>query len=156
MRTYDLTPLFRSTVGFDRWNDLFDTVFGGEETAATYPPYNIEKLGEDNYRVTLAVAGFSDDDLNITVQENLLVVSGKRSETRDKDAKYLYRGIANRAFERKFSLADHVRVKSATLTNGMLTIELVRELPEAMKPRQIAIETAPVAGKKVIEGAKAA
>ncbi len=156
MRTYDLTPLFRSTIGFDRWNDLFDSVFRADEATVAYPPYNIEKLGEDSYRITMAVAGFTEDDLDVTVQENLVTVAGKVAENREDKTSYLYRGIASRAFERKFSLADHVEVVDAELVNGVLRIDLVRELPEAMKPRRIAIETRPAAGKKAIEGRKAA
>jgi len=153
MRTYDLTPLFRSTIGFDRFAELFDTLNRVENGGApSYPPYNIEKTGEDAYRLTMAVAGFGPDDIDITVQENALTVSGRLAE---KDvAKYLYRGIARRAFERKFNLEDHVAVRGATLENGLLKIDLARELPEAMKPRHIAIQTTPSA--KVIEGEKAA
>ena len=156
MRTYDLTPLFRSTIGFDRWNDLFDSVFRADEASVAYPPYNIEKVGEDSYRITMALAGFTEDDLNVTVQENLVTVAGKVAESREDKATYLYRGIAARAFERKFSLADHVNVVGAELANGVLRIDLVREVPDAMKPRRIAIGTRPAAGKKAIEGKKAA
>lgn len=152
MRTYDLTPLFRSTIGFDRWSNLFDAAFRGETNGVSYPPYDIEKLGEDAYRITMAVAGFGEDDLDATVQDNLLVVSGKSAEERENGKRYLYRGIAARAFERRFSLADYVQVTSASLANGVLTIDLVREVPESLKPRRIAIE----AGKPAIEGAKAA
>ena len=154
MRSYDLSPLFRSTVGFDRWSNLFDTALRAGDNGVGYPPYNIEKLGDDNYRVTMAVAGFGEDDIEITAQENLLVVAGKLGETREDDATYLYRGIATRAFERRFSLADHVKITGATLVNGVLTIDLERELPEAMKPRRIAIASAPA--DTVIEDKKAA
>ncbi len=156
MRTYDLTPLFRTTVGFDRWNDLFDAVFRAEENVAAYPPYNIEKSGEDDYRITMAVAGFGEDDIDVTARDNLLVVSGKLAEKDGGGASYLHRGIATRAFDRRFSLADHVRVVGASLANGLLLIDLVRELPEAVKPRRIAINTGPASKRKVIEGRKAA
>ncbi len=156
MRSYDLSPLFRATVGFDRWNDLFDSAFRMDESAVSYPPYNIERVGDDAYRITMAVAGFTEKDLTVTVQEGQLVISGKREEPRDENTTYLYRGIATRAFERKFSLADHVKVVGASLANGVLQVDLVRELPEAMKPRQIEIKTTPPSKTKVIEGKKAA
>ena len=154
MRSYDLSPLFRSTVGFDRWSNLFDTALRAGDNGVGYPPYNIEKLGDDSYRITVAVAGFGEDDIEITAQENLLVVTGKLGETRENGATYLYRGIATRAFERRFSLADHVKITGATLANGVLTVDLERELPEAMKPRRIAIASAPA--DAVIEDKKAA
>ena len=154
MRTYDLSPLFRSSVGFDRWSNLFDTALRAGNNSVGYPPYNIEKLGDDSYRITVAVAGFGEDDIEITAQENLLVVAGKLGEPREDGVTYLYRGIATRAFERRFSLADYVEVTGATLVNGVLTIDLAREMPEAMKPRHIAIATAPA--DKVIESKKAA
>lgn len=136
MRTYDLSPLFRSTVGFDRMNRLFDTAFNTE--VPSYPPYNIEKLGDDDYRVTMAVAGFGADDLEITQTDNALVITGDAKGNGD-DAKYLYRGIAARAFERRFALAEHVHVVNAGLENGILVVELKREVPEALKPRKIEI-----------------
>lgn len=152
--TFDLTPLFRSTVGFDRLNDLLDTALRGEEHAVSYPPYNIEKLGEDNYSITMAVAGFREEDIEITAQQNLLVVSGKIA-AEDKDERvFLHKGIGTRAFERKFSLADHVRVVDAKLEHGLLTVQLVREVPEAYKPRTIAVNGK--TAKKVIENKKAA
>jgi molecular chaperone IbpA len=155
MRSYDLTPLFRSTIGFDRWSEMFDTAFRAETGArAGYPPYNIEKTSEDAYRITMAVAGFGEADLDVTQQENLLVVTGKRGAAREDGASYLYRGIANRAFERRFSLADHVSVSGASIANGILEIELVREIPEAKRPRNIAIEAG--AGARAIEDKKAA
>lgn len=154
MRSYDLSPLFRSSVGFDRWSNLFDTALRAGNNSVGYPPYNIEKLGDDSYRITVAVAGFGEDDIEITAQENLLVVAGKLGEPREDGVTYLYRGIATRAFERRFSLADYVEVTGATLVNGVLTIDLAREVPEAMKPRHIAIATAPA--DKVIESKKAA
>lgn len=136
MRTFDLAPLYRSTVGFDRLFSMMD----GFEAAPGYPPYNIERTGENAYRVTLAVAGFSDKDLDIQAKENVLTVTGeKKEEKQEETAEVLYRGIAARAFERRFQLADHVEVKGASLENGLLHIDLVREIPEAMKPRKIAI-----------------
>lgn len=154
MRSYDLSPLFRSSVGFDRWSNLFDTALRAGNNSVGYPPYNIEKLGDDSYRITVAVAGFGEDEIEITAQENLLVVAGKLGEPREDGVTYLYRGIATRAFERRFSLADYVEVTGAMLVNGVLTIDLAREMPEAMKPRHIAIATAPA--DKVIESKKAA
>ncbi len=154
MRTYDLSPLFRSSVGFDRWSNLFDTALRAGNNSVGYPPYNIEKLGDDSYRITVAVAGFGEDDIEITAQENLLIVAGKLGGAREDGVTYLYRGIATRAFERRFSLADYVEVTGATLVNGVLTVDLAREVPEAMKPRHIAIATAPA--DKAIESKKAA
>lgn len=139
MRNFDLTPYRRSTVGFDR---LFDLIENNARLAQTdnYPPFNIERLSEDRYRVTLAVAGFREDEIDITAQQNLLQVSGRKAELgTDERAKFLHVGIANRNFERRFELADFVRVENATLADGLLTIELVREVPEAMKPKKIAI-----------------
>jgi molecular chaperone IbpA len=154
MRSFDLSPLFRYSVGFDRLDDLFETAFRNTQEA-TYPPYNIVKTGQDSYRITLAVAGFGEGDLDVTVKENVLTVRGKVNDA-EKDVTYLHRGIAGRAFEHRFQLADHVRVSGAQLTNGLLDIELVRELPEAMKPQRIEIG-AGTAKPKVIEGkAKAA
>ena len=140
MRSYDLSPLFRSTVGFDRLARLMDAATRFEESAPSYPPYNIEKMGEDAYRISMAVAGFSEDELEITVKDNTLVISGKPKKS-DEDRKFLYRGIAGRAFERRFELAEFIEVKGAKLENGLLHVELVREVPEAMKPRTIKIET---------------
>jgi molecular chaperone IbpA len=154
MRTYDFTPLFRSTIGFDRWSDLFDAALRTDDSAAGYPPYNIEKMGEDKYRIMMAVAGFGEKDIEITAQENLLVVNGHVGEAREADATYLYRGIATRAFERRFSLADHVKVVGAKLTDGVLEVDLEREVPEAMKPRRIALESKPALAQKVLEGQK--
>jgi molecular chaperone IbpA len=147
MTTLDFSPLFRSTVGFDRLSRLMDSALRNDEVGG-YPPYNIEALGENAYRVTLAVAGFSPEDLTITSQENTLVVSGKQKNG-DENTQYLYRGIAGRAFERRFQLADYIKVTGAQLVNGLLNIELAREVPEAMKPRTIKIETA--GNGKVIE-----
>ena len=138
MRTYnlDLTPLFRSTVGFDRMGRLLDTAFNSE--APSYPPYNIEKIADDQYRITMAVAGFNEADLDITQNNNTLIVNGEQ-EKDEVDSKYLHRGIATRAFQRQFELADHVNVTNAGLENGLLVIELKREVPEELKPRKIAI-----------------
>jgi molecular chaperone IbpA len=134
--TIDMTALGRSAIGFERMFDLLRT--HEAETNDTYPPCNIEKLGDDHYRIALAVAGFAESDLAVTQESNLLTVTGTKGDDADKGA-YLYRGIAGRAFTRQFSLADYVRVRSAKLSNGLLTIDLERELPEAMKPRRIAI-----------------
>ncbi len=138
MRTYDLSPLYRSTVGFDRLFSLLDSV-GGGETSQPYPPYNIERTGENAYRVTMAVAGFGENDLDIQAKENVLTVKGEKKDEKQDGREVLYRGIAARAFERRFQLADHVEVTGATLENGLLHVDLVREIPEAMKPRKIAI-----------------
>ncbi|MDH3739632.1 MAG: Hsp20 family protein [Alphaproteobacteria bacterium] len=146
MRNYDLSPLFRSTVGFDRMNRLIDTAFNTE--VPSYPPYNIEKLGEDDYRVTMAVAGFGSDDVEITQKENALYIKGDASANGD-GVTYLHRGIAARAFERRFALADHVNVVDAKLENGILVVELKREVPEALKPRKIAIANGGTAPKAV-------
>ena len=140
MRTFDLSPLYRSTVGFDRMFNLFDSLSGSDGTVPTYPPYNIERTGENAYRVTMAVAGFGEADLSIESKENVLTVKGEKKDSEgQKENEFLYRGIASRAFERRFQLADHVEVKGATLENGLLHVDLVRNIPEAMKPRTIAI-----------------
>lgn len=155
MRSYDLTPLFRSTIGFDRWSALFDAAFRADASAqAGYPPYNIKKTSADAYRITMAVAGFAEADLDVTQQENLLVIGGKHAATANDGAQYLHRGIANRAFQRRFSLADHVTVSDAKLANGILEIALVREVPEAQRPRKVAIGAG--VGAAVIEDKKAA
>ncbi|HYM31402.1 MAG TPA: Hsp20 family protein [Candidatus Cybelea sp.] len=138
MNTFDFSPLFRSTIGFDRLTRLLDDATN-LEAAPGYPPYNIEKTGDSSYRITMAVAGFSEKELNIVAQPNLLVVSG-RKEQEDK-AEYLHRGIGTRAFERRFDLADYIRVRDASLRDGLLHIELVREVPEALKPRTVAISS---------------
>lgn len=145
MRTFDFSPLYRSAVGFDRLMSMVDAA-QKSASADSYPPYNIEKTGENAYQVTLAVAGFGADDLDIEVRDGQLVVVGKGS-TEDDESRYLHRGIARRAFERRFQLADHVEVKAADLKDGLLVIDLVREIPEAMKPRKIEIKGA----GKVIE-----
>lgn len=140
MRHFDLSPLYRSTVGYDRLGSLIDAALSAEPSAPSYPPYNIEKTGEDAYRISVAVAGFSEDELNIEAKEGQLVISGaKKDVEEDSDRSYLYRGIAARAFERRFQLADHVRAKGAALENGLLHVHLVREVPEALKPRKIEI-----------------
>jgi molecular chaperone IbpA len=143
MRNFDLSPLYRSTVGFDRLAGMLDQIMAGDTPAPGYPPYNIEKTGEDTYRISIAVAGFGDDDLNIEVKDAQLTVTAKKRETEGESKPvYLHRGIAERGFERRFQLADHVRVSGAELQNGLLHIDLVREVPEALKPRTIAITTA--------------
>jgi len=152
MRTIDLTPLYRSFVGFDRLADLLDAA--GAEAATGYPPYNIERTGDNAYRVEVAVAGFKAEDINIEVKENLLTVQGRKAAN-DETRTYLHRGLAERNFERRFQLADYVVVKDAQLANGLLSISLERELPEALKPRRIEI-SAPAAAKPLIEGEKAA
>lgn len=140
MVNFDFSPLFRSSVGFDRLSQLMESTL--QKAEPTYPPYNIEKTGEDTYRVTLAVAGFDKADLDITVQENRLVVSGRmndKAREQEEKSQYLYRGIAGRAFRHTFELADTVRVTGAALVNGLLHVDLVREIPERAKPRQIEI-----------------
>lgn len=139
MRNFDLAPLYRATVGFDRIADLMDRALVGD-TATTYPPYNIEKTADHGYRISVAVAGFAPSELSVEVKENTLVVTARKAaETAERN--YLHRGIATRAFERRFALADHVRVTGATHENGMLHIDLIRETPEALKPRRIEIAT---------------
>lgn len=139
MNTIDLTPLYRSTIGFDRFGSLLNAALGAEKSASTgYPPYNIEVAGEDKYAITLAVAGFEEDDVEIQVENGMLTIRGKQSSDTS-EREYLHQGIANRSFERKFTLADHVQVTSAEMRNGLLTLNLVKEVPEAMKPRTIAI-----------------
>lgn len=138
MDRFDFSPLFRSTIGFDRLTRLVDAANRVDNAALAYPPYNIEKTGEDAYRLTMAVAGFSPDEIEVTVHENSLLVTGKAKKEED-ESRYLHRGIARRAFERRFSLADHIKVVGASLTNGMLHVELVHEVPEEAKPRKIEI-----------------
>jgi molecular chaperone IbpA len=151
MRTIDFSPLFRSTVGFDRLFDLVETAQRAGEDH--YPPYNIERLADDRYQITLAVAGFSPDEISITAEQNVVTIEGNRQEKADRE--FLYRGISTRQFKRQFSLADYVQVKGAAFDNGLLQIELLREIPEAMKPRQIAINGAKADNVQQIE-AKAA
>ena len=140
MRHFDLTPLYRSTIGFDRLGSLLDTLSSFEGEVPSYPPYNIERVGENEYRISMAVAGFGASDLAIDVKESTLSIRGEKT-TEQEDTTFLHRGIASRSFERRFQLADHVLVKGATLENGLLHVDLVRELPEAMKPRTIPIAT---------------
>jgi molecular chaperone IbpA len=152
MRTFDLAPLYRATVGFDQVADLMDRLMTSDTAGQTYPPYNIEKTGDDEWRISIAVAGFSGEDLNVEVRENALIVTGRKAED-DSDARtFLHRGIATRAFERRFHLADHVQVTGASQADGMLHIDLVREVPEALKPRRIAIAAAPVSDANLVEG----
>ncbi len=147
MRSYDLSPLYRATVGFDRIADMLDRVMTQDGSATTYPPYNIEKTDQDAYRISIAVAGFTDAELNVEQREQELVVSARKAKDETKHT-YLHRGIATRAFEKRFHLADHVRVTGAAHENGLLHIDLVREVPEALKPRRIEITNA---APKVIE-----
>ena len=146
----DFSPLYRSTVGFDRLFSLMDAMGAGETSQPSYPPYNIERTGETSYRITMAVAGFGEADLGLEVKEGTLMVKGEKAAAED-GKEILYRGIASRSFERRFQLADHVIVQGARLENGLLHIDLVREIPEAMKPRRIPIGAAEAA--KTIEAA---
>ena len=152
MRTVDFAPLWRSTVGFDRLFNLIESAQGGAED--TYPPYNIERTGENRFQISLAVAGFSPDEIAITAEQNVVTVEGAKKGREDRE--FLYRGISYRPFKRQFSLADYVQVKGASFDNGLLTIELVREIPEAMKPRRITINGQAPAAVQKIETAKAA
>lgn len=150
VNTFDFSPLFRSTVGFDRLSRMLETGMLNEQENS-YPPYNIAKLSEDQYRITMAVAGFAEDELDITAKENQLLVQGKTKERDDQQGvTYLHRGIAARTFERRFQLADHIKVSGASLENGLLTVTLVREIPEDMKPRKIQI--LPADGKLIEQG----
>lgn len=151
MRTYDFSPLWRSTIGFDRLFDLAELAQRvGEES---YPPCNIERLSEDRYRISLAVAGFAADDIAITAEQNMVTIEGSKPDKAERD--FLYRGISTRNFKRRFNLADYVQVQSAAFDDGLLKIELVREIPDAMKPRRIAINSAPADNVQKLE-AKAA
>jgi molecular chaperone IbpA len=141
MRTFDYSPFYRATVGFDRVFDLLDSVSSAQTSANGYPPYNIEKAGDNAYRIVMAVAGFAESELNVTQKENELLVTGQTASSNGQEEKqYLYRGIAGRNFERRFQLADHVKVTGAKLANGLLTIELQREIPEEKKPRAIPVQ----------------
>ena len=140
MRTIDFSPLFRHSVGFDRMQRMLAAATRMDSSAHAYSPYNIEQVGEDNYRISMAVAGFGEQDLDVTAKENTLVVSGKMADESE-DKTYLHRGIAERAFERRFELDDHIKVVGGSLVNGLLNIDLQREVPEEKKPRKIAIET---------------
>jgi molecular chaperone IbpA len=153
MRTVDLTPLYRSIVGFDRMAHLIETA-ARQDVAAGWPPYNIEQTGEDAYRIELAVAGFGEADLDIELKDGVLTVVGKKAPA-ETEKRYLHRGIAERGFERRFQLADHVHVTGAELVNGLLVIDLVREVPEALKPRKIAIGGAANSGTLIESQAKA-
>ncbi|MGB7286364.1 MAG: Hsp20 family protein [Salaquimonas sp.] len=149
MRSVDYAPLYRSTIGFDRLFSMLDNM-ASSEAPQTYPPYNIESTGENAYRISMAVAGFSEDDLTIESKQHTLTVTGEKKESADaKPTEYLFQGIASRAFERRFQLADHVEIRSAKLENGLLHIDLVREIPEAMKPRRIEISKPDEKTKKV-------
>ena len=148
MRAYDLAPLYRATVGFDRVADLFDRVLTQDTGSSTYPPYNIEKTADDAYRISIAVAGFTEAELGIEQREQELVITARKAKD-DTKRTYLHRGIATRAFEKRFHLADHVRVTGASHENGMLHVDLMREVPEALKPRRIEISAA---APQVIEG----
>lgn len=152
MRNIDFSPIFRSSVGFDRMAQVLDHHLRATEvgTQPSYPPYNIERLDEDNYRVTMAVAGFGEDDITITAQNNSLLITGKLDDKGDADSRtYLHRGIAARAFERRFDLAEHIQVTAAELSNGLLHVALVRDVPEAMKPRRIDIKATPALAQHV-------
>jgi molecular chaperone IbpA len=149
MRNFDLAPLYRATVGFDQIADLMDRVLASDVTQPSYPPYNIEKTGDDAWRISVAVAGFSDNELNVEIRENALIVSARKTPE-DTDRTYLHRGIATRAFERRFHLADHVRATGAAHENGMLHIDLIREVPEALKPRRIEISSNVSANTKAV------
>ena len=142
MRTYDFSPLFRYSVGFDRIENLMATAMSRADHSSSYPPYNIETISDNTYRISMAVAGFTEEDLEVIQKENSLIVCGNTHKGQD-EVNYLHQGIANRAFERRFDLADHVKVNNANLANGMLTIDLERELPEALKPRKIEIKKGP-------------
>jgi molecular chaperone IbpA len=152
MRTYDFSPLWRSTIGFDRLFDLAETA--QRTTEDNYPPYNIERLADDRYQISLAVAGFSPDDISVTAEHNVVTIEGSKSEKTERE--FLYRGISTRSFKRQFNLADYVQVKNASFDNGLLRIELVREIPEAMKPRRIAINGAPADNVQHLETKAAA
>lgn len=153
MRTLDLSPLFRASVGFDSLARVFDAATRLDESHFSYPPYNIVKAGEDVYRITFALAGFSQDDLDVQVENNTLTVRGKVNQEKDGGSTFLYRGIAGRSFERKFELADHIQVTGAHMENGLLHIELKREVPEALKPRRVAINAAAGAEKQISRAA---
>ncbi|MEQ9517929.1 MAG: Hsp20 family protein [Parvibaculum sp.] len=150
MRTFDFSPLYRSTVGFDRLASLLDAATT-DGTQGGYPPYNIERTGEASYRITMAVAGFREDDIAIEAQQNKLTITGKRENADDENVNYLHRGIATRSFQRQFDLADYVEVKGASMEHGLLHVDLVREIPEAMKPRQVSIASSSPK-QKTIEG----
>ncbi|WP_312531423.1 Hsp20 family protein [Paracoccus sp. (in: a-proteobacteria)] len=148
MRNFDLTPLYRASVGFDRMADVLDRALASDLSQHSYPPYNIEKTGENSYCISIAVAGFSADELSVEVRDGAVIITGRKA-TEDEGRSFLHRGIATRAFERKFTLADHVRVEGASHQDGMLNIDLRREIPEALKPRQIEISKSSKAVEKL-------
>jgi molecular chaperone IbpA len=155
MRSVDFAPLSRSTIGFDRMLQLFEDASRLGEPETSYPPYNIEKLSEDSYRITMAVAGFAENELSITQQANSLLVAGRKSgegKSGEDGAHYLHQGLAARAFDQRFDLADFIKVTGASLVNGLLAIDLVREVPEAMKPRTVKIENRPPSNLKQLDG----
>jgi molecular chaperone IbpA len=151
MRSFDFAPLYRATVGFDQIADLMNRVVTNDVTQSSYPPYNIEKTADDAYRISIAVAGFSEADLSVEVKENALIIAADKA-TDDTERTYLHRGIATRAFERRFHLADHVVVTGASHADGMLHIDLQREVPEALKPRRISIASPKTAETDLVEG----
>ncbi len=148
MRHVDFSPLYRSTVGFDRLFTMLDSL-AQPDNGQSYPPYNIERTGEDAYRISMAVAGFAEDDISLEAHRTVLTVKGEKPETKDETSEFLHRGIASRAFERRFQLADHVEVVGALLKNGLLHIDLKRSVPEEMKPRKIAIQPTPASAKQI-------
>ena len=152
MRTYDFSPLFRSTIGFDRLTNIMDTAMRQSDATEAYPPYNIQKTGGNSYCITLAVAGFSEEELEIVSHEGKLVIEGRvKPNEENKENIFLHRGIAGRAFKRSFQLADHIKIMGANLSNGLLNVELVREIPEELKPRKIEISRSPKT--RIIEAA---
>jgi molecular chaperone IbpA len=148
MRTYDFSPLYRSTVGFDRLASLLDAS-SSDTGQPGYPPYNIERTGDTSYRITMAVAGFSQDDISIEAHQNKLTITGSQNKDDEETSRFLHRGIATRSFQRQFDLADHVEVRAAAMENGLLHVDLVREIPEAMKPRQINISGSTATPRKI-------
>ncbi|MBP2237374.1 molecular chaperone IbpA [Sinorhizobium kostiense] len=148
MRHFDFSPLYRSTVGFDRLFTMLDSL-GQPDQAQGYPPYNIERTGENAYRITMAVAGFDESELSVEARENTLTIKGEKGEEKGEETQFLHRGIAKRAFERRFQLADHVEIRSASLKNGLLHVDLVREIPEAAKPRRIEITSVGSQAKQI-------
>ncbi len=156
MRSFDLTPLYRATIGFDQLAEMFDRIFSSETGGGSYPPFNIEKIGDDHYRISIAVAGFSPDEIEVELRDQQLVIRGAKAQNEEEAGRtFLYRGIAQRAFEKRFQLADYIRVQDAIYENGMLHVDLVREIPEALRPRKIEIKS--LSGRKaetgkVIEG----
>lgn len=152
MRTYDFSPLFRSTIGFDRLTNIMDTAMRQSDATGAYPPYNIQKTGENSYCITVAVAGFSEEELEIVSHDGNLVIEGRvKPNEENKENIFLHRGIAGRAFKRSFQLADHIKIMGANLSNGLLNVELVREIPEELKPRKIEISRSPKT--RIIEAA---